>query len=199
MIEGQGVQPGTDQVPKRIGDVGEVDLVDIQLWRVGGADKIVHYHAPLAQHHIQVVADELPVGLLHVPALLGQVHVALSGQLHGKVVFSRQLHHRLSHFGGNVVAPQQLSGGNAANLAAVAQNAQVFPCRSRLHRRREEKVLPSGGGHDGHPFGVGLRQSLVETGGKAQVVGLQGRAVQIHGEKLNIHWLNLLTTGKGRW
>ena len=177
--------------------MGEVDLVDVQTRRVGGADEVLHHHAPLAQHHIQVVADEFPEGLLHVPALLGQVHVALGGQLHGEAEFSRQLYHRLGHFGGNVVAPQQLSGGNAANFAAVTQNAQVFPCRPSLYRGREEKVLPSGGGHDGHPFGVGLRQSLVEAGGEALVIGLQGCAVQIHGEKLNVHWSNLLTTGKG--
>ena len=62
---------------------------------------------------------------------------------------------------------------------------------------REKDLLPSGGGDDDDPLGVGIRQSLMEPGGEALVIGLQGCAVQIQGQKLNVHWSNLLTTGKG--
>ena len=119
--------------------------------------------------------------------------MALGGQLHREMVFPGQLHHYFRRLGRNVVALKQFPCGNLADLPAVTQNAQVFPRRSCVHRRREKHMLPPGGGYDGHPAGVGVHQSPVEPWGKALVVGLQRGAVQIHRKKLNVHLSNLLT------
>ena len=87
---------------------------------------------------------------MHVPALPGEVEQTASREFHAQAHAGGNFNNLPGSLRLDIVDLQQLAGMKAADLAAVAQDAQVLPVRAGVDGGRQHGVLPPGGGYDGH-------------------------------------------------